>query len=317
MSVQLRDLTIEYSSGGYLVRPIDHLDLDIDDGEVVLLLGASGCGKTTLLSALAAILTPTSGSIVVDGVDVTGLFGKALVDYRRHKVGVVFQAFNLVPSCTALENVAAPLMSAGIRRRAAMRRAATLLDQVELSDRATHRPGDLSGGQQQRVAIARALAADPPLVLADEPTAHLDYVQVEGVLRLLQELRGPGRVIVIATHDDRLLPLADRVIHLSPRRQAEIATVVERSLEVGEQLFAQGDVGDLVYVVKSGNIEMTRERVGGQTELLASYGPGSYFGELAPLFGLRRSASARALEPSHLVGYSATQFRQRQDTSSS
>ena len=166
MSVQLRDLTIEYSSGGYLVRPIDHLDLDIDDGEVVLLLGASGCGKTTLLSALAAILTPTSGSIVVDGVDVTGLFGKALVDYRRHKVGVVFQAFNLVPSCTALENVAAPLMSAGIRRRAAMRRAANLLDQVELSDRATHRPGDLSGGQQQRVAIARALAADPPLVLA-------------------------------------------------------------------------------------------------------------------------------------------------------
>ncbi len=313
MGVRLRDLTIEYSSGGYLVRPIDHLDLDIDDGEVVLLLGASGCGKTTLLSALAGILTPTSGSIEVDGVDVTGLTGKALVDYRRHTVGVVFQAFNLVPSCTAVENVAAPLMSAGVKRRAAIRRAMDLLEQVDLLDRSSHRPGDLSGGQQQRVAIARALAADPPMVLADEPTAHLDYVQVEGVLRLLQELRGPQRDIVIATHDDRLLPLADRVVHLSPVREAQSAAAVERSLDAGDQLFAQGDAGDLVYVVESGSIEVTRERADGGTEVLASYGPGSYFGELAPMFGLRRSAGARATEPTVVVGYPAAEFRRRQE----
>jgi putative ABC transport system ATP-binding protein len=314
MGVRLRDLTIEYSSGGYLVRPIDHLDLDIDDGEVVLLLGASGCGKTTLLSALAGILTPTSGSIEVDGVEVTGLTGKGLVDYRRHSVGVVFQAFNLVPSCTALENVAAPLMSAGVRRRVAMRRAMDLLEQVDLRDRSSHRPGDLSGGQQQRVAIARALAADPPMVLADEPTAHLDYVQVEGVLRLLQELRGPQRVIAIATHDDRLLPLADRVVHLSPVREAQSSTAVERTLDAGDLLFAQGDPGDLVYVVESGSIDVTRERADGGAEVLASYGPGSYFGELAPMFGLRRSAGARATEPTVVIGYPAAEFRHRQES---
>ncbi len=315
MSVQIGDLTIEYSSGGYLVRPIDHLDLDIESGQVVLLLGASGCGKTTLLSALAAILSPTSGRITVDGIDVTALRGKGSVEYRRHTVGVVFQAFNLVPSLTALENVAAPLLAAGVRRKSALRRAADLLAQVELSDRAHHRPGDMSGGQQQRVAIARALVADPSLVLADEPTAHLDYVQVEGVLRLLEGLRGPGRVIVIATHDDRLLPLADRVVHLSPRREVDRTKVVHRSLERGEVLFAQGDVGDLIYEVVSGSIELSRERVDGPSEVVASYGPGRYFGELAPLYGIRRSATARAVVPSEVVGYSTTEFRQVQEAS--
>ena len=228
MAVQMRDLTIEYSSGGYVVRPIDGLDLDMHDGEVVLLVGASGCGKTTLLSALAGILTPTTGTITVDGVEITGRRGRELAAYRQHRVGVVFQSFNLVPSLTSLENVASPLLLAGVGRRTAMARARGLLEQVDLADRAGHRPGQLSGGQKQRVAIARALAADPPLLLADEPTAHLDQVQVDAVLRLMHQLRGPGRVVVIATHDDRLLPLADRVVHLSPRVEAAAGTVVER-----------------------------------------------------------------------------------------
>ena len=228
MAVQMRDLTIEYSSGGYVVRPIDSLDLDMHDGEVVLLVGASGCGKTTLLSALAGILTPTTGTITVDGVEITGRRGRELAAYRRRRVGVVFQSFNLVPSLTSVENVASPLLLAGVGRRTAMARARGLLEQVDLADRAAHRPGQLSGGQKQRVAIARALAADPPLLLADEPTAHLDQVQVDAVLRLMHQLRGPGRVVVIATHDDRLLPLADRVVHLSPRVEAAAGTVVER-----------------------------------------------------------------------------------------
>jgi putative ABC transport system ATP-binding protein len=309
MSVRIRDLTIEYSSGGYRVRPIDHFDLDIDDGEIVLLLGASGCGKTTLLSALAAILTPTSGSIEVDGIEVTSLSGRALTDYRRSHVGVVFQAFNLVPSLNALENVAAPMLSGG--RRRAFARASELLAQVDLTDRARHRPADLSGGQQQRVAIARALGADPRLILADEPTAHLDYVQVEGVLRLLQELRSSNRAIVIATHDERLLPLADRVVHLSPQATRDHGRV-ERTLAQDEILFRQGDDGDYVYVVESGTIEVARERVDGRPDVLGLYQTGSYFGELAPLYGLRRSATARAVIPSVVVGYSATEFRQRQ-----
>jgi putative ABC transport system ATP-binding protein len=310
MSVRIRDLSIEYSSGGYRVRPIDHLDLDIEDGQIVLLLGASGCGKTTLLSALAAILTPSSGTIEVNGVEVTSLSGPGLTDYRRNQVGIVFQAFNLVPSLSALENVAAPMLTGG-RRRGAMARASELLAQVDLSDRARHRPADLSGGQQQRVAIARALAADPPLVLADEPTAHLDYVQVEGVLRLLQALRSNSRVIVIATHDERLLPLADRVVHLSPRT-ASVDQRVERSLSADEVLFHQGDDGDYVYVIESGTIELVRERVDGAPDVIGHYQSGSYFGELAPLFGLRRSATARAVVPTRVVGYSATEFRQRQ-----
>jgi len=191
----VRDLTMEFSSGGYAVRPIDALDLDVKSGELVLLLGASGCGKTTLLSMLARLLTPTRGSIRFGDIDITGLSGSQLASYRRDTVGIVFQAFNLIPSLTARENVQVALQSGKVPRREAKERANALLERVELANRATHLPADMSGGQQQRVAIARALAHDPPLVLADEPTAHLDYIQVDGVLRLLRELASPGRVV--------------------------------------------------------------------------------------------------------------------------
>jgi putative ABC transport system ATP-binding protein len=213
--IDIRDLTIEYVGGGYVVRPIDHLDLQVASGELVLLLGASGSGKTTLLSALAAILRPTAGTIRVGNVEVTTLRGAALTEYRRHRVGVMFQTFNLVASLTARDNVQAPPWAARMPARQARARGEQLLARVGLRDRLGHRPGELSGGQQQRVAIARALAHDPPLLLADEPTAHLDHIQVKGVLRLLRELAEPGRVVVVATHDERLLPLADRVVHLS------------------------------------------------------------------------------------------------------
>ena len=311
-ALEIRDLTIEYSSGGYVVRPIDGLDLDIDEGQLVLLLGASGCGKTTLLSALASILTPTSGSIRLGDIEVTSLRGDALTQYRRQTVGVVFQAFNLVPSLSALENVAVPMLLAGSGVRAGRRRAAELLDLVDLGDRTGHRPGSMSGGQQQRVAIARALAHDPPLVLADEPTAHLDYVQVDGVLRLLRQIAGPGRMVVVATHDERLLPLADRVVELSPRAASGTAAPASHSLAPGEVLFSQGDPGDLVYVVQSGEVEIVRERTDGSTELVAKIPPGGYFGELAPLFGLRRSATARAGgSATTVVGLTPHDFRNK------
>ena len=314
-TLTIRDLTIEYSSGGYAVRPIEGLDLDVDEGELVLLLGASGCGKTTLLSAMASILSPTSGSIRLGDVDVTGLRGAALTDYRRHSVGIVFQAFNLVPSLSALENVAVPLLVAGAGRRDAHRRAQDLLAEVDLTDRAGHRPGELSGGQQQRVAIARALAHDPPLILADEPTAHLDYVQVDGVLRLLRAVAGAGRIVVVATHDERLLPLADRVVELSPRATSASAsaptTPTTIELAAGEVLFRQGDVGELVYVVEQGSIAITRERVDGPPEQVTVIAAGHYFGELAPIFGLRRSATATALSRAVVRGYSERNFRQQ------
>ena len=219
--LSIKDLVVEYSSGGYAVRPINGLNLDVPAGSLVILLGPSGCGKTTLLSCLGGILQPTSGPIKFDDVDVTALEGGALAEYRRDTVGIVFQAFNLVPSLTALENVMVPLRAAGMSRRAARERAEELLTRVNLADRVKHRPGDLSGGQQQRVAVARAIALDPPLILADEPTAHLDFIQVEEVLRLIRSLAAGERVVVVATHDSRILPLADRVVELVPARRGD------------------------------------------------------------------------------------------------
>jgi putative ABC transport system ATP-binding protein len=310
-TVAIRDLVVEYSSGGYLVRPVDSLNLDFGDGELVLLLGASGCGKTTLLSALASILTPTSGSIQVGDTEVVGLRGRALREYRRRQVGIVFQAFNLVPSLNALENTAMPLWEAGWRARQARERAVELLRDVDLGEYTGRRPSELSGGQQQRVAIARALAHDPPLVLADEPTAHLDYIQVEGVLRLLRETARPGRIVVVATHDDRLLPLADRIVELSPVAKPTSAEPVRVELAAGEVLFQQGDVGSHVYLVESGEIDLVRVRDDGQEEIIARAQPGGYFGELAPIFGIPRSATARASQPSVVTGYTPADFREQ------
>jgi putative ABC transport system ATP-binding protein len=309
--VQIRDLVVEYSSGGYPVRPINGLDLDANSGELILLLGASGSGKTTLLSILAAILTPTSGSVRVGDTEVTELKGSALTRYRRETVGVVFQAFNLIPSLSALENVTVPLRAAGVGRREAKARATALLESVDLSHRLEHKPADMSGGQQQRVAIARALAHDPPVVLGDEPTAHLDYIQVEGVLRILRQLADDGRVVIVATHDDRIIPLADRVVNLTPRADTESREPERITLEPGATLFAQGDAGELVYVVESGTIEIVRTRDDGSEEAVASVKPGNYFGELAPMFGLRRSAGARAVDATVVTGYTLRDFREK------
>ena len=210
----IRGLTVEYRSAAEVLRPLDGFDMDASTGSLVVLMGPSGTGKTTLLSCLGGILTPTSGTIKVGDVDVGALSRRELVDYRRRTVGIVFQAFNLIGSMTAKENVMAPLLAAGQRWTAAGTRAEELLTEVDLAGRMGHRPGSLSGGQQQRVAVARALAHDPPLLLADEPTAHLDRLQVTGILKLLREVVKPGRLAVVATHDDRVLSIADQVVEL-------------------------------------------------------------------------------------------------------
>ena len=310
--IQIRDLTIEYSSGGYAVRPFDGFDLDLQTGSLVLLLGASGCGKTTLLSVLASLLTPTSGTVRVGDTEVTSLTGSSLTEYRQRGGGVVFQGFNLVPSLTALENVELPMRVAGRSRRAARERARLLLDDVGLSDRVGHRPGALSGGQQQRVSIARALALDPPLIVADEPTASLDYIQVDSVLQRLRTLAAPGRIVVVSTHDDRLLPLADHVVELTPRTMVDDRPPERRELAPGEVLFAQGDAGALVYEVDQGSVEIVRRLVGGGEEVVAMAQPPGYFGELAAMFGVPRSASARAgREGAIVTGYNLRDFRAR------
>ena len=233
----IQDLVVEYSSGGYALRPINGLNLDVAAGSLAILLGPSGCGKTTLLSCLGGILRPKSGVIKFGGIDVTGLDGRELAKYRRDTVGIVFQAFNLVPSLTALENVMVPLRAAGWSRAASRRRAEELLKRVNLAERMKHRPGDLSGGQQQRVAVARAIALEPPLILADEPTAHLDFIQVEEVLRLIRSLAEGERVVVVATHDSRILPMADHVVEMVPTLVSANRPPETVHLKAGEVLF--------------------------------------------------------------------------------
>ncbi|MET1002575.1 MAG: ATP-binding cassette domain-containing protein [Acidimicrobiia bacterium] len=305
------DLVMQYSSGGYAVRPLDGFHLAVTEGSLVILLGPSGCGKTTLLSCLGGILKPTSGTIRFGDVDVTALDARTMSEYRRRTVGIVFQAFNLVASLNALENVMVPLRAAGVGRSEARARAEELLTRVGLEDRMKHRPGDLSGGQQQRVAIARAIALDPPLILADEPTAHLDFIQVEEVLRLVRELASGPRVVVVATHDHRMLPLADRVVELVPQMGMSDRPPERIELAAGDTLFQQGSTGDLIYVVASGELEILRELAAGGTELLAVSKTGDYFGEIGPLFGLPRSATVRARGPAEVIGYTVQAFRER------
>lgn len=310
MELQIDDLTIEYTSGGYVVRPIDGLDLRATTGSLVLLLGPSGCGKTSLLSCLGGILSPARGRVRFGDVEVTSLKGPMMTEYRRRTVGIVFQSFNLVSSLTAFENVMQPLRSAGVPRRSARERATALLEEVGLRARASHRPGDLSGGEQQRVAVARALALNPPLLLADEPTAHLDYVQVEAVLTLLRQLSTSDRLVLVATHDQRLMPIADRVVQLVPEldehRDPECLT-----LEPGEVLFEQGSWGELIYVIEDGEVEIVAELEGGRQEIRAVLGRGRYFGEMGPMFALPRSATARARGNAVVTGYTTRDFRAR------
>jgi putative ABC transport system ATP-binding protein len=315
--LRIKDLVMEYSSGQDTVRPIDGLNLDIGQGSLVILLGPSGCGKTTLLSCLGGILKPTDGRIEFGDVDVTALDQRELAAYRRNTVGIVFQAFNLVPSLTAIENVMVPMRAARMSRAQSRKRAAELLTRVGLAERIHHRPGDLSGGQQQRVAVARAIALDPPLLIADEPTAHLDYIQVEEVLRLIRELASGERVVVVATHDSRMLPLADRVVELVPHMSATNHEPETVELAAGEMLFEQGTMGDSIYTVSAGEVELIRQLPSGGEELLKVARAGEYFGEMGPLFALPRSASARARTDATVVGYTVQAFREKLGASGS
>lgn len=228
--LRIRDLVVEYSSGHETVRPVDGLDLDVAAGSLAILLGPSGCGKTTLLSCIGGILKPTAGRILAGNIDVTALNAHSLTVYRRNTVGIVFQAFNLVPSLTAAENVMVPMRAAGMSRRAAGKRAAELLDRVGLTERMNHRPGDLSGGQQQRVAVARALVTKPAVLFADEPTGNLDSKASEDVLQMLRgAVDEVGQTVIMVTHEpdaaahgDRLIALRDgKLVHDAPPVSAD------------------------------------------------------------------------------------------------
>jgi putative ABC transport system ATP-binding protein len=217
MIVQVRDLSMRLTGGGRSVTILDGVTLDVPEHEVLAVTGPSGSGKSTLLGLIAGLDRPTSGSIAIDGVDITRLDEDALARLRRDTIGFVFQSYHLIPTLTAAENVAVPLELAGHVNAAA--RAADLLDAVGLGGRAHHYPVQLSGGEQQRVALARAVALRPRLLLADEPTGNLDSTTGAQIIELLLALRAEfGATLVLVTHDHALTRHAGRVVRLRDGR---------------------------------------------------------------------------------------------------
>jgi putative ABC transport system ATP-binding protein len=214
-AITVRQLTKTFGEGDLAVHAVRGVDLDVAPGEVVLVMGPSGSGKTTLLLMLGAMLRPTSGSVIVDSVDLATAAERKLPELRARHLGFIFQDFNLLSALTALENVELACNLAGTTGRAARDRATELLDRVGLANRLGFRPDQLSGGEKQRVAIARALANNPTVLLADEPTANLDSGHGHEIARLLRRLaEEDGRSIVMVSHDDRLREAADRVLWL-------------------------------------------------------------------------------------------------------
>lgn len=212
--IQVRNLRKSYQMGAVTVHALDGVDLDVQANTFWAIMGPSGSGKSTLLYLLGGLDRPSAGTVEVAGQALTRLDENALAVYRRHTVGFIFQSFNLIPTLTALENVAFPMRFARISRRQRLERAGELLQRVGLGDRLQHKPSELSGGQQQRVAIARALVNDPRLILADEPTGNLDSSSGNSVMQLLSELHQGGRTVVVVTHDPRMTAYTTDVTHM-------------------------------------------------------------------------------------------------------
>ncbi|MGN0649960.1 MAG: ABC transporter ATP-binding protein [Oscillospiraceae bacterium] len=218
MSINAENLYRYYNVGGTVVKALDGVNIRVDDGEYVTIAGASGSGKSTLMNILGCLDQPTAGSYSLDGLDISQLDDGALSRIRSRKIGFVFQSFNLIPGLTAVENVELPLMYRGVPRKQRRELAMSALESVSLANRAKHRPSEMSGGQQQRTAIARAIAADPSIILADEPCGNLDSVSGREVMEILSRLNQIGKTIVMITHDERAAKMAERLIRISDGR---------------------------------------------------------------------------------------------------
>ena len=212
--IQTHGLQKTFIMGRERVQALEDVDLAVEDGNFCTIMGPSGSGKSTLLYLLGGLDRPTSGDIEVAGQAIQQMDENALAHYRQKTVGFIFQSFNLIPSLTALENVAFPMRFARIPRRQRIIKAYELLARVGLADRIHHRPTELSGGQQQRVAIARALVNDPKLILADEPTGNLDTSSGNSIMELLAELHRSGRTVLVVTHDPRMIHYATQTVYM-------------------------------------------------------------------------------------------------------
>ncbi|MBX3448602.1 MAG: ABC transporter ATP-binding protein [Planctomycetaceae bacterium] len=228
IAVTCENLTKVFGDGETKVVALSEITVDIRAGEMTLLVGPSGCGKTTLISIIAGLLTPTSGDVTLFGTPQSQLRGRRLVQFRAQNVGFVFQQYNLLPSLTAAENVAVPLMIQGVARSVAISRAEEMLDRVNMSNRRSQLPTQLSGGQQQRVAIARALVHEPRLLVCDEPTAALDAHSGQTVMALIKNVVvEPDRAVIVVTHDHRIFNFGDRLIEMADGKVVSVSSQAE------------------------------------------------------------------------------------------
>ena len=216
--IHARDLRKTYHVGGQVVHALDGLDLDVHANEYVALMGPSGSGKSTLMNMLGCLDSPTSGRYILNDQEVSRLEDDALADIRNREIGFVFQTFNLLPRYTALENVALPMVYAGMGKAERMARAEEVLHQVGLGDRMDHRPNELSGGQRQRVAVGRALVMKPSIVLADEPTGNLDTATSREVMELFGDIQKAGNTVILVTHEEDIAAYAHRTVRLRDGR---------------------------------------------------------------------------------------------------
>jgi len=216
--IRAREVRKTYHVGSQVVHALDGLDLDIQANEYVALMGPSGSGKSTLMNILGCLDTPTSGSYTLNGQDVSSMEDDALAEIRNREIGFVFQTFNLLPRYSALENVALPMIYAGVSRAKRVSRAKEVLDQVGLGDRMDHKPNELSGGQRQRVAVARALVMRPSIILADEPTGNLDTATSHEVMELFSAIQKAGNTVILVTHEEDIAACAQRIVRLRDGR---------------------------------------------------------------------------------------------------
>lgn len=225
MAIRVRGVTKDFGSGDSMTRALRGVDLDVPYGELLMLVGPSGCGKTTLVSIIAGTLEPSAGDVMVLGNDLVTMTNGRKVRFRRENVGFIFQSYNLLPSLTAVENAAVPLLVAGWRRSDAVAAAANVLDRLGLGGRLTNLPNELSGGQQQRVAIARALVHEPRLLVCDEPTSALDAENGRITMDLIQKIAvQPDRAVIVVTHDSRAYSFADRIAAMEDGRIESVAS---------------------------------------------------------------------------------------------
>lgn len=210
--IRITDLNKIYDSGAFQVHALKNINLTINKGDFVAIMGHSGSGKSTLMNILGCLDRPSNGQYLLDGIDISDQTNDELSDIRNKKIGFVFQAFNLIPRTSALKNVELPMIYARVSGKERLKRATALLEKVGLGERLGHMPNELSGGQKQRVAIARALSNEPPILLADEPTGNLDSTSTTEIMELFTELNREGVTVIIVTHEDDVAAFTDRVL---------------------------------------------------------------------------------------------------------